>query len=336
MGSWYTENVKGPAVSTRIRLARNLSNFPFSRKMTMAQRKELKSIVKDAVANVQFEQKLNFIDMQTVPQNEINSMVERHIISPQFAQNTSEKAIILSSDESVCVMIGEEDHIRIQVILAGLSLQKALGVAKEIDKQLSEQLSFAYNERLGYLTECPTNLGTGLRASVMLHLPISESTGEMSDFSNAISKIGFTVRGLYGEGTKSQASLYQISNQVTLGITEENAVNSLEKIANQFIEKENRAIETLEKEKLEDITSRAFGTLCFAKILDSNEMMALLSKVKLGQNLGIISSEINPIKLLIEGGPYMIMKKNGDMTPRERDIKRAEDIREYLKSYLNG
>ena len=334
MSNWYSTD--GPkddiVVSTRIRLARNLSDLPFSTGMTDEQRTKLKLKVKNALesSNTPFAHTLKYIDMENIPENEIGAMVERHIISPLFATSNKSRAIILSDDESVSIMVGEEDHIRIQVILPGLQLEKAYNIAEQIDTLLYEQLHFAFDQELGFLTECPTNLGTGLRASVMLHLPVSESKGVISNLAQTVGKIGFTVRGMYGEGTKSAASLYQISNQITLGISEKDALDNLRIIAEQIIQKETSLREELNSLKVEDMAFRALGILKNVRILSSNEMMNLLSRIKLGQSMGIIKEDIKTVQLLIEGQPHMLMKKYGEMQPDERDICRATDIREKI------
>lgn len=335
MSSWYKEAAPQDdvVVSTRIRLARNLSGMPFPSRMTAPQFEELKSKVKQAVceSNTPFAKSLKFIDMAAVPKNEINAMVERHVISPEFAENSQGRAIILSDDESISIMIGEEDHIRIQVILGGLQLEKAYDIAERLDTLLYDSLHFAFDSNLGFLTVCPTNLGTGLRASVMLHLPVCESTGEIGALSETVGKIGFTVRGMYGEGSKSKAALYQVSNQITLGISEKNAIDNLKIITTQLIEKERKARNELDPVKVEDIAYRALGLLKNCRILSGSEMMNLLSRIKLGVSMGILSKEIMPLKLLIEGQPYMLMKKYGEMTPDERDICRATHVREALE-----
>lgn len=336
MSSWYCDNAsaKDVVVSTRIRLARNLKDVPFPSKMNDEQRKELKEKVKKALceSNTPYAKSLKYIDMENVPQNEIKAMVERHIISKEFAANAKAKAIIISEDESISIMVGEEDHIRIQVILGGLKLEEAYDIAERIDTLLHSKLNFAFDSQLGFLTECPTNLGTGLRASVMLHLPVIESKGEITALSDTVNKIGFTVRGMYGEGSKPIASMYQISNQITLGISEKTAIDNLKIITSQLIEKELNAQKQLDTLKIEDMAYRALGTLKYCKIISSEEMMNLLSKIKLGQSLGILDMDINTIKLLIEGQPCMLMKKYGEMEPYERDITRADFIREALKN----
>ena len=336
MSAWYTDRYENDDVvlSTRIRLARNLSGFPFPSKMTNDDRIKLNSMVERAIldSNTPFSKSLKFINMKNVPENEKYSMVERHIISPEFASSDKERAIIISEDESICIMIGEEDHLRIQVICGGLQLEKAYNTAEELDTLLCDALNFAFDENLGFLTECPTNLGTGLRASVMLNLPVTESDGNMSDLVSSINKIGFTVRGMYGEGSKSAASLYQISNQITLGISEKNALDNLKIITLQLIERERKGREGLNRLMAEDLSMRALGILKNARILSSEEMMKLLSRIKLGIDLGIIEEEnIIPVKLLIEAQPFMLMRKFGAMTPDERDIYRANLIRNALK-----
>ncbi len=331
MKNWYSDPSfkKEIAVSTRIRLARNLAKLPFTNIMTYDMRNQLKERVKIAVKEIGVSfPYLKYIDMEDVPELEIGAMVERHIISPEFAKFTTGRAIILSEDETISVMVGEEDHIRIQVILPGFQPKKAYEIAAELEKALNEKLGFAFDSNLGYLTECPTNLGTGLRASVMLHLPLLADNSELKNLSEAVSKIGFTIRGIYGEGSKSMGALYQISNQITLGLMEENAIESLSNLANQIIEKERLAEEKSEQYSLEDKIYRAFGILKYSRILQSREMINLLSLIKLGLRLGIIKEDLNPMEILVNAGPNMLMKKFGIISPEERDIKRAEYVRE--------
>lgn len=335
MSSWYLSDNSEIVVSTRIRLARNIRGIPFPSRMTAEQRKELKDKVKNAISesNTPFAKNLKFLDMEDIPENEIGAMVERHVISPEFAENPSGRAIILSEDESISIMIGEEDHLRIQVIKGGLCLEKAYDIAESLESMLHSKLHFAFDNDLGYLTECPTNLGTGLRASVMLHLPLTEGTGEIRTLSETVNKIGFTVRGMYGEGSKSSASLYQVSNQVTLGLSEKEAIENLKIITTQIIDKEKNARNGLNKIKLEDRVFRALGTLQNSRILTSGEMMKLISGIKLGMDMGIINKDIKPLKLFVENQPYSLMKRHGSISPDERDIARATDIREALTEF---
>lgn len=334
MSSWYGTHAPEDdiAVSTRIRLARNLSGIPFPARMTPEQRHELNRRVKEAIteSNTPFAKTLSFIDMRDVPYNEVMAMVERHVISPEFANGDEERAIILSEDESISIMIGEEDHIRIQVILGGLQLEKAYDIAERLDALLYSRLHFAFDSNLGFLTECPTNLGTGLRASVMLHMPVTESTGELSRLADSVGKIGFTVRGMYGEGSKPVASMYQVSNQITLGISEKNALDNLKIITGRMMEAERAERQKLNRVQLEDTCCRALGILQNCRVLQSEEMMQLLSRIKLGISMGILKTDANPMKLFIEGQPYMLMKKYGQAEPSERDIYRADAVRAAL------
>lgn len=331
MSYWY--NVSAPdddiVVSTRIRLARNIKGIPFPSKMTEQQFNTVNMAVRKAVldSGTPLAKKLKYIAMDYVPEIERFAMVERHIISHQFASNYQNRAIILSEDESICIMLGEEDHIRVQVILAGFQPEKAYEIADSIDSLLCKELDLAFDERIGFLTECPTNLGTGLRSSVMLHLPLIENRGEMSGVADSISKLGLTVRGMYGEGTKALASLYQISNQITLGISEKNAIDNLKIITLQLIQKEQQYRRELNQIKIEDRCMRSLGVLKNARILSSNEMMVRLSDIKLGQYIGIIDNGLLSTKLIIEGQPNMLMRKFGELSPEERDIERANMIR---------
>ena len=333
MSCWYNNSAPDGdvAVSTRIRLARNINGYPFPARMNENQRREVNEKVKAAITGNPQSAGLKFIEMKDVPENERFSMVERHIASREFVLNPENKAIILSEDETVSIMIGEEDHIRIQVILPGLQPDKAYAIAESIDNMLCSSLDLAFDSALGFLTECPTNLGTGLRASVMLHLPVSEQSGEILPLTQSVNKIGYTVRGMYGEGSKASGSLYQISNQITLGISEKTAIDNLKIIAGQIIEKERELQKSLNKIRTEDLCMRALGTLKYARMLSSAELITLISRVKLGINLGLIEEEINPIKILIEGQPYMLMKTYGEMTDEERDIYRAQTVRKALE-----
>ncbi len=335
MANWY--NTIGPEsdiiVSSRVRLARNISGFPFCNKLSAEQRAEINKMVKNALESINdpAAKSLKFIEMDNVPKAEIYAMVERHIISPAFAENSAGRAIILSSDESVSIMIGEEDHLRIQVLLAGLDLQRAYDIAERLDTLLCERLHFSYHNALGYLTECPTNIGTGLRASVMLHLPMLDLVSAMPQLSEAVSKIGFTVRGLYGEGSKSGAGLYQLSNQITLGITENDAVSNLQNVAMQFVAREIEERENSDKTMLEDNIFRAYGILKNARIISGKEMMELLSLIKLGSGMGIIDIEKSlPMQLLVECQPNTLISKYGVTDAADRDRQRAQVIRETL------
>lgn len=334
MSSWfYPTAPQNPiAVSTRIRLARNIKGIPFPSKMTPEQFEAVNDAVKNAILNsdAPIARSLKYISMDNVPEIERFAMVERHIISKRFALNFKNRAIIISDDESICIMLGEEDHIRVQVLLAGLQFEKAYEIANILDEILCSRLDVAFDSRIGFLTECPTNLGTGLRASVMLHLPIIESKGEIAGLSDSVSKIGLTVRGMYGEGTKALASLYQISNQVTLGISEKNAIDNLKIIANQLINKEKEYRKQLDMLRLEDRCMRSYGILKNARILTSAELLSRASDILLGISVGVIKCKTWPMGIIVDSQPYMIMKRAGEMSPESRDIERANLVRNLL------
>ncbi len=341
MNKWFekTNNTTDSilVVSTRIRLARNLSDLPFPDIMTEEQKTEVITRVDKALNSAKFAKDvtLNKIDMEKISDIEANAMAERRIISPQFAQNRKGRALFLSEDESVAVLVNEEDHIRIQVLASGSDLPVCLKLATEIDAFLDAKLGFAFDETLGYLTQCPTNLGTGLRASVMLHLPMMESAKIIENLSNTISKLGMTIRGSMGEGSSSQGALYQISNQVTLGISEQNAIDNLMSIVNQVIKQE----EALRKKAYEnDVIStndkifRAYGLLSQARLLSTEELLRLLSLIRLGASIGVLKADISVLNtLLFETGAYQLSLKYGEIpTSKKRDELRADLIREKL------
>lgn len=334
MSSWYLSCGNDDIiVSSRIRLARNIDGIAFPSRLDANGFASLCDSVKNAMTDISDEKvgKLKFIDMNSVPDTEKIAMVERHVISPAFCEHSQNRGLILSEDESVSVMVGEEDHLRIQVLLSGADIDGCYDIADSIDNALSKNLKIAFDKRLGYLTECPTNLGIGMRASFMLHLPALQMSGQIGKIADSVNKIGLTVRGIYGEGSQSKAALYQLSNQITLGISEKNAIDNLKSIAMQIVAKEKEIRESISKIKIEDSVLRAKGVLTCCKILSSDEMMSHLSQIKLGISMGIIDAPRElPVRLMIEGQPYMLQKKYGNMTPDERDITRAEFISEIM------
>ena len=317
-------------VSTRVRLARNLKEYPFPIRLSADKAKEIVEKVWQALdgCGVKFHR----IDLTQVSGAERVSLLERHLISPDFVRAGEGRAVFLSDDSTVSIMINEEDHIRLQVILDGFEPDEAYRIADGLDTHLSRGLRYAFHERLGYLTQCPTNLGTGMRASVMLHLPALDMTGAVSRIGANLSKLGLTIRGLYGESSKAVGSFFQLSNQVTLGISEKAAIDNLRNITAQLITQEMKARDNiLSKIEIEDKIARALGTLKSALIMDHSEAMNLLSLVR----LGVSSKKLNTLstdsidKLIVEIQPASVMTRFGeDMTPQERDIKRAEMIRE--------
>ena len=249
MSKWYigAGEQSDIVVSTRIRLARNIGEYPFPNKLNTKSRMELNKVIKEALESDN-KYSLNFIEMRTLARFEAASMAERHIISPEFASDSDGRALILSPEEDISIMLNEEDHIRLQVMKSGFALDEAYSVANDIDDMLGAKFDFAFDERIGFLTQCPTNLGTGMRASVMLHLPALTLSGQIHKLINTISKLGLTFRGAFGEGTNAVGDMYQLSNQITLGISEEFAIKNLKAITLQLCEQERNAREEMLKD----------------------------------------------------------------------------------------
>ncbi|MBP3434818.1 MAG: protein arginine kinase [Clostridia bacterium] len=333
---WYQRSgAEGDVViSTRIRLARDLAHLPFPAWMTAEQREDVITQVFGAFPNDQpcaFERRR----MSDVPARELLAMVERHLISREFARDPSGEALLITADEGVSIMVGEEDHLRIQVLRSGFDLDSAWQEATCWDDYLDTRLHFAFDERLGYLTQCPTNLGTGMRASVMLHLPALQEKGIIQQLSVTVSKLGLTIRGLYGEGSKPEGALYQISNQVTLGITEQEAIDNLRSIVNQIIREERSCREQLkDSPAFEDRVFRSLGILQNARLLTGNEFMTLISPVRMGVALGMIDhTDLNALNsLLIDAGAGALMEAAGEeLDAAQRDVRRAALVRERLR-----
>lgn len=334
MSKWYIGmgEQSDIVVSTRIRLARNISEYPFPNKLNTKSSTALNNIIKEAVEKDN-KYSLKFIEMKTLARFEAASMAERHIISPEFASDTDGRALLLSDDEDISIMLNEEDHIRLQVMKSGFALDEAYAIADDIDNSLSQKFNFAFDERIGYLTQCPTNLGTGMRASVMLHLPALTMSGQIHKLINTVSKLGLTFRGAFGEGTAAVGDMYQLSNQITLGISEEYAIKNLKAITLQLCAQER----ALREEMLKDVTTedrifRAYGVLKWARILNTKELMENLSLVRLGSVTGKINLPIETVnELMISMQPASINARAGQRLPeKERDIIRAKEVRAKL------
>ena len=330
---WFQNENKTASLSTRIRLARNLEGVPFPSRLKAAELKEITKEIAEKIKKCDFNMKMRVIDMESLGEIEAYAMVERHIISPKFAANRDGRVLLLSENEDLSIMLGEEDHLRIQVIKSGLCLNEAYALAAMVEEKLGEVLNFAFSDSLGYLTECPTNLGTGMRASVMLHLPATENTGELKNIASAVNKIGLTFRGFYGEGSDSKASVYQLSNQISLGVSEEDALRNLQNIAKQIIQKEEEALKQYDRDDLEDKVYRSLGILKYARKLNTKEMISHLSLLMLSQRAGIIDFKSKPpFEVFITLQPSMIKRVAGEMEPKMRDAYRAKAMREYLKT----
>ena len=339
--SWINEKgpIKDVVLSSRIRLARNIARFPFPSIMQPQHAKEIVDRVKKSILDGDpvLSRDFTFMSMKEVPAIERQILVEKRLASQDLVQNSDASALILDSNERIAIMINEEDHIRMQCVLPGFQLDKAWDMLNRIDDVIEEKVEYAFHEQLGYLTSCPTNVGTGLRASAMLHLPALTITKQMNGILQIISKIGLTARGLYGEGSEALGNIYQISNQITLGPTEEDIINNLTIACQQIIEKERMARKALLKVngmQFEDALWRAYAVLAHARVLELKEFMALVSQVRLGVNLNIIpdiSMEALD-ELVITGQPGGLLKNAGrSLDDEELDILRAEIMRKQIK-----
>jgi protein arginine kinase len=323
-------------ISSRLRLARNLEKFPFPHWANKKQGKSALEACQAAVGSSEMLKKMSMFILEDMDAVDKQFLVERHLMSYEQAQKTNSKAVIVDEDEVVSIMINEEDHIRAQVMQSGFNLLEAWNVINKLDDAISKDLQIAFTQEWGYLTACPTNAGTGMRGSVMLHLPALVMTRQINQVLAAIAKLSFTTRGLYGEGTQATGNFFQISNQVSLGQSETDIIQSINNLIRQIIEQEGQCRDTLlasNRGMLEDKISRSFGILKSAHIITSQETTELLSLVRLGCDIGIIKDinrrHINELFLLIQ--PAHLQKiENKKFTSQERDVKRAELIRSKL------
>lgn len=341
MSRWMKDG--GPeddiVLTSRLRIARNLETSPFPILQTDSHAEAV--IQEIATVIKQFPEKslgkfelLKCQDMSTMDRQ---VLVEKHLISKELADKAKHGAVVLREDELVSIMINEEDHLRIQCILPGFRLQEAWETADAIDNTLDAQLPYAYHEKYGYLTACPTNVGTGIRASVMMHLPGLVITGQINRVLAAVSQVGLAVRGMYGEGSDVAGNLFQVSNQVTLGESEEEIIGNLSLVVKQLIDHERNARKLLLQENrdaLEDRVCRSFGILAYARRMDSRETLQRLSDVRLGIDLGVIKGvSANILKeLMVMTQPAFLQEYyNQELSPTERDLRRASLIRERLR-----
>jgi protein arginine kinase len=335
MAKWYKDTgmQSDIVLSTRVRLARNLKGIPFPIKAT----KESSLSVIDMVEKVLQELNMGFSkkDISTLSQKELQMLVEERVISPKLAKTKLPCAVFVSEDDSVSIMVNEEDHLRMQAIFAGQETEKAYDIISRIDEFLADRLDYAIHEKYGYLTSCPTNVGTGMRVSYMMHLPAIVTTGIAESLFSSIGKLGVTVRGMYGEGTKAGGYIFQISNQTTLGNSEEEIMGNLSKVAESIISKERELRTRTLKDKgivITDQIMRSYGILKNARIMQSKEMMTLISNVRLGIFGGTITDIDSKLlnTIMIETSPAHLMSETV-ATPIDRDIERARIIRNMLK-----
>jgi protein arginine kinase len=344
MLKWYEQIVSDSdvVISSRIRLARNLVTYPFSSKIVEEQAAALVNEVKQISGALSEKENRRFYacNISTLSDIDKIAMVERHIVSPLLAEKEQTTGLILADDESVSIMINEEDHVRIQAIVGGMNLEQAYAEADRIDDIAYEKLQFAYDEKYGYLTACPTNAGTGMRASCMVFLPALTSARMIQKLIEEVGKYGVTIRGIYGEGTKSLGSIYQISNQKTMGISESEIIENLKRIVLQVVKQERKRREymlSVGADEIEDQVFRSFGVLKYARQISSDDAMTLLSQIKFGADCNLIrfDREFNVHKLMMGVQPgslqWTLGKNVGSLT---RDQARAEYIRKELPTII--
>ena len=332
---WYNE--KGEqndvVISTRIRLSRNLENYPFPCRLNAQAKKEVSEKIRAALSDGK-NGDFGFIDMSMLTKPQAISLAERHLISPEFTSCAEGSALMITKDESVSLMLCEEDHIRLQVIKSGLALEDAYNEASKIDTALDGKLHFAFDDKLGYLTQYPTNLGTAMKASIMMHLPALTRSGKIPRIASTVSKLGLVLRGTYGEGSKPLGDIYLLSNQITLGISEEAAITNLKSIASHIIEQERTSAKELADTIGEqDRIFRALGLLKYARLLTSKNFMELISLVRTGAATGVLDIPIEKIDdLIINMQPATITAANADAEDvAKRDKIRAQAVREAFE-----
>jgi protein arginine kinase len=325
-------------MSSRVRLARNVRGAAFPGWAKKPERVKILEMIRPAVESLP-EMKGAFSEaMDNLGALDKQILVERHLISREHAAKSSGSGLVLNREESFCVMINEEDHLRMQALRPGLQLRQAWGAIDHLDSELEKKLDYAFDNELGYLTACPTNLGTGIRVSAMLHLPGLVLGEQINPIIQSVNKLGLAVRGLYGEGTEALGNVFQVSNQMTLGETETTIVERLEKVLAQIIEHEENARQTLLEKKPKVVFNhigRAYGVLANAHSISSKETMNLLSLMRLGVDMGLFPGAERSLvdELFIMTQPAHLQKQFSDkLSAEERDLLRADMMRERLKN----
>jgi len=326
----------GLVLSSRVRLARNLAKHSYPVRAEPAEARQIVDIVKTAIEKSSLADNGLFLDSESITEDDRDVLIERHLISPEFLRDEMPRGLYVDEEVAASLMVNEEDHLRIQAVRSGLDLRHAMDRARGIEMELGERLNFDFDSRLGYLTACPTNVGTGLRVSVLIHLPGLALTKEMDTVLGQMNKVGLTVRGFYGEGSDVLGYLFQVSNQTTLGRTEEDVLDSLEKVTRQLIAYESNARQALFTDASPQILDkiwRSYGILSNARVLTSQEAMNLLSAVRLGvaigEPLGLTLGKVN--ELMLSTQPAHLQRHAGHpMSSEERDVARAELVRKHL------
>ncbi len=324
-------------ISSRVRLARNVAGFPFLSRCSDAERGEIAAMLQETLLSTPIANEMLYVNVETASETDRHLLVERQLISRQMADGDGARGVAVSGDETVAVMVNEEDHLRIQVLRSGFQLEDGYRQIDEIDDELERRVTFVFNGRFGYLTACPTNVGTGIRVSVMLHLPALKMTGEIEKVFQAARDMRLAIRGLYGEGTEATGDFFQVSNQTTLGRTEQDIIRGFsDRIIPEIIQFEQLARQSLMKNKaaaIEDRVFRSLGILRSARLISSAETMHLLSHVRLGVNLGLAGDvDLKTVnELFLTTQPSHLQRIHGrELDPYQREKLRAEFIRKKL------
>jgi protein arginine kinase len=341
-GQWISGGRESDVViSSRARLARNIASFSFTTRMSDDERSELERNARDAIEKSEIAVPGFYVDLLEASAIDRKFLVERHLISREHEEATGQRGVAIREDERVSIMINEEDHLRLQALVPGFAISEAWQRVDGIDTSLEAHLDFAFHPQYGYLTACPTNVGTGLRVSVMLHLPALAITRQLEKVFQAVTRLGLAVRGLYGEGTEATGHFYQVSNQSSLGKSEEDIVHNLEAVVPQVVQYEQEARKALldkDRHRLEDRTWRAFGMLSNARVVTSEEALAFLSALRLGVYLGLVDAAPLPAvnELIVFSQSAHLQKLQGrELTPQERDLTRGTLLRERLAAKPN-
>jgi protein arginine kinase len=321
-------------LSSRIRLARNIQGVPFPNKMNVEEARGLSKNIIDSFLQANND-KYNIVNLWESDKLKNRVYYEKHLISKNLIKNKEISSFIYNEDETISLMINEEDHLRIQTITAGFNLKEAYSEADRVDDILEEKLDYAFHESLGYLTACPTNIGTGLRASVMIHLPAITQNNEIKEVSTILNRVGMVIRGSYGEGTEVLSNLYQISNQVTLGLSEEDLIKNLERIVNEVINQEQKARADLYKNyrfELEDKIMRSLSILKSSVLISNKESLELLSNVRMGVEMGIINIEKQKLNSLLYkiSSPVIAADNDKELSEKDKNIIRSKILKKIL------
>lgn len=323
-------------ISSRIRLARNLTGFPFLTRTTESDRKAICDSIRQVADELFGKDGFYFVDMESLDVTDRQYLFERQLVSRELVDGEGTRAVLIDRNEHFCIMVNEEDHLRMHGMVGGFDPGRVWDIINDVDDRLESKLQYDFHERLGYLTACPTNVGTGLRVSVMLHLPALVISKEIDKVFRSLQKVNLAVRGLYGEGSQSYGDFYQISNQITLGKSEEELIAKVGNFIPEIIDYERQARNFLRNEKQEfllDRCSRALGVLKTARTIGSVETMHHLSNVRLGLNMGLLDTpDIQTVnRLLLNTQPAHLQKRQGtELSQTDRDIARAKYLRQNL------